>query len=225
MRPESPFRDLEISALLDACIRSGAQEAWEEFVRRLQPLVSGVVANTARRWGHTSPALVDDLSQETYLKLCSDRCRLLKEFSAQSEGALYAYVKTVAASVTHDFLKAEHASKRGGGAMDCNIDDVSPQMDGHVVIEGSVLLSEIEHVLNRILTGPFALRDRAIFWLYYRQGMTASSIAGIPTLKLSVKGVESLLHRITSLVRKELVQAKINPVPAKGQEPKNSYGV
>ncbi len=224
LRPELPFRDFDLRALLDACVRSGSAEAWQEFIRRLQPFVGAVVANTARRWGHFSSEMVDDLSQETYLKLCSDRCRLLREFSVQSEGAFYAYVKTVAASVTHDFLKAEHASKRGGGVTDHSIDEIAPLVDGHVAIEGALLLSEIERALNKVLSGPLAERDRVIFWLYYRQGMTAGSIAEIPSLQLSVKGVESLLHRLTSLVRRELIGIVNRPISAKGREPKSSFG-
>jgi RNA polymerase sigma-70 factor, ECF subfamily len=51
-------------------------------------------------------------------------------------------------------------------------------------------------------------RDRTIFWLYYRQGMTAKEITGLPGIGLSLKGVESALHRLVKLVRDHLVEVR-----------------
>ena len=47
-------------------------------------------------------------------------------------------------------------------------------------------------------------RDRAIFWLYYRQGLTAEEIAGLPAVTLSAKGVESVLRRVAQWLRIQL---------------------
>ena len=55
-------------------------------------------------------------------------------------------------------------------------------------------------------------RDRTIFWLYYLQGLTAEEIAGLPTVELSAKGVESALRRITAWLRKELEPNKMGTV-------------
>jgi RNA polymerase sigma-70 factor, ECF subfamily len=43
-----------------------------------------------------------------------------------------------------------------------------------------------------------------IFWLYYRDGLTARAIAQLPGIRLSVKGVESTIHRLTRRVRLRL---------------------
>jgi len=40
-----------------------------EFVRRFHPLISTVVLRTTRNCGQLTPTLLDDLVQETYLKL------------------------------------------------------------------------------------------------------------------------------------------------------------
>jgi hypothetical protein len=54
--------------------------------------------------------------------------------------------------------------------------------------------------------GPTQQRDKLIFLLYYQQGMTAQDIASLPTVSLSVKGVESTLLRMTRFVRQQLAE-------------------
>ena len=45
-------------------------------------------------------------------------------------------------------------------------------------------------------------RDRLIFWMYYRQGFTAKAIAAIPSISLTVKGVEGVIQRLTGQLRR-----------------------
>jgi len=63
-------------------------------------------------------------------------------------------------------------------------------------------LREIEDMIDEIAEKE---RDKVVFLLYYRQGLTAKKIAGIPGIDLSEKGVESCLHRLTERVRKRVV--------------------
>jgi len=51
-------------------------------------------------------------------------------------------------------------------------------------------------------------RDRALFWLYYRQGLTAGEIAALPSAGLTAKGVESALRRVTGWLRGEIEKRK-----------------
>jgi DNA-directed RNA polymerase specialized sigma24 family protein len=62
-----------------------------------------------------------------------------------------------------------------------------------------LLIRDIEDVFRKALTSA---RDRQIFWLYYRQGMSAKEIAAIPSLDLGIKGVESVIGRLNELIRK-----------------------
>ena len=71
-----PLRSMDCAALSTEelvlkCVESGDAAAWEEFIRRFQPPIARVVLRVARRWGAFSPQLIDDLVQETYLKLCA----------------------------------------------------------------------------------------------------------------------------------------------------------
>src|SRR5215469_13707506 len=54
-----------------------------------------------------------------------------------------------------------------------------------------VFLIEIDEQLKRCVNGPDQERDRMIFWLYFRQGMSTKEIASLPTIGLGAKGVGS----------------------------------
>ena len=66
------------------------------------------------------------------------------------------------------------------------------------------LLAQLDEKLR---SAPEAVseRDRALFWLYYLQGLSADEIAALPKSELTTKGVESILRRITAWLRNELV--------------------
>ena len=57
--------------------------------------------------------------------------------------------------------------------------------------EKAVLLREVNDALSRVAAGPHLQRDRKVFLLYYRVGLSANAIAALPSIGLSTKGVES----------------------------------
>ncbi|HEY4933115.1 MAG TPA: sigma-70 family RNA polymerase sigma factor [Terriglobales bacterium] len=205
MRPEGiPNRDL-----VDRCIRSDSPELWEEFVVRTRRLVSAMVFRIARRWGESRSEVLEDLVQETYLHLYANDRRVLREFHPQSDDAVFGFIKVVAGNVTHDHFRASNAMKRGAERT-TNSDEESSFRSAETLashsgnIEQQVLLGEIESCLEKLLSGPDAPKYKTIFWLYYRQGWSASAIAEIPAFGLSTKGVESLIYRVTRALREKL---------------------
>jgi hypothetical protein len=62
----------------------------------------------------------------------------------------------------------------------------------------------VNDILGTRASGVTAERDRQIFWLYHRHGLTAREIASIRYFGLTDKGVESVLVRLTALVKQEL---------------------
>jgi RNA polymerase sigma-70 factor (ECF subfamily) len=64
--------------------------------------------------------------------------------------------------------------------------------------EWRMLLRDVDDLLKQ---PPVVERDRQIFWLYYRQGMSAKEIAAISSLNLTIKGVESVIVRLNQFVR------------------------
>ena len=206
------------------CVATRDEQVWAEFIRRFHPLISTVALRTARQWGEPLPSLVDDLTQETYLKLCADNCRLLKNFHSQYSGAIFGFLKVVTANVVHDHFKASRAAKRGAGSFLATLQDsegnevslpnISP---GSVssTLEQTILLDEIDRCLVDGVAPSELRRSRRIFWLYYRCGMSARAIAALPNIELSTKGVESTILRMNRLVRKAFTR------PTEGNGPKS----
>lgn len=215
------YSSLPPQELVCVCAQSGEPEAWEEFIQRFHRLIASTVIRTARRWGETSPAVLQDLVQETYLKLCADQCRLLTRFESQHPEAILGYLKVVTANVVHDHFKSLHSEKRGAGNPAEQFDTVDLAASDQDVgspgaIEREILLKEIDACLCRC-SRPTEKRDRMIFWLHYRQGLSARAIASLPSIALSTKGVESTILRLTRLVRRELAQRR--PAEAGKQDP------
>jgi RNA polymerase sigma-70 factor (ECF subfamily) len=209
------FRNLPINAqpialshLLQLCLQSCDELLWAEFIRRSQPVIAGVIVKAMRRWRTPSPALVDDLVQETYLKLCANDFKALREFVCEHENALHGFLKVVASHVVHDYFRSSYSQKRGSGKEDEELEQVSlrsPDVSASAEhIEREVLFQEIRQCLETRAAGPNFPRDYAIFWLYYVQGYTAKAIARLPSVGLTTKGVESTILRLTRLVREGL---------------------
>jgi RNA polymerase sigma-70 factor (ECF subfamily) len=67
-----------------------------------------------------------------------------------------------------------------------------------------VLIQEITRHLDLCMAGPDFERNRRIFWLHYRAGLSARAIADLPGICLSPKGVESILMRLTKDLRQRM---------------------
>jgi len=202
---------MSVLELIRACAESNDSEAWEEFVVRFQRPISLSIKHAACQWGKDPLQFVDDLLQETYLKLCADNCRRLLEFAEQhSDGDIVQrYIKTIAINVTHDHFKSFHSQKRGSGETDQLLEDFESraQSSGHggsEAIERQVLLKQIDRLLQNCAVGSNQERDCLIFWFYYRQGMSAKAIAALAIIKLTAKGVEAVILRITRCVQAQL---------------------
>ncbi len=180
------------------CLDSNAEAAWTLFVARFQPLIAASVARVVRRYQVPAAALVDDLTQETYLRLCKDNCRALRNFNARHDEAIFGYIKVIATTVTLDHFRARSAQKRKN-----EISEPEAPVEAAVSpsgIEKSALFQQIDSRL----AATESERDRAIFWLYYRQGYTTKDIAAIRDLGLSEKGVESCIYRLTQSLRETI---------------------
>ncbi|ABF43244.1 sigma-24, ECF subfamily [Candidatus Koribacter versatilis Ellin345] len=202
---------MSLEELLQACNEVGDAASWEEFVRQFHPVIAGVVLRTCRRWGCNSLTVVDDLVQETYLKICRERKIILGQFSAEHPNAFHGYLKVIASNLVHDYFRASHSKKRGSGLEGNSVEPVGEMTEskcesgGPQAIHRTVLVGQIARALEQVTSGSDARRDQMVFWLYYRDGLTASSIATIPGIGMTTKGVESLLFRLTRGIRDRLV--------------------
>jgi RNA polymerase sigma-70 factor (ECF subfamily) len=198
--------ELTLNELLQLCLESEQETLWTEFVRRSHPTIAGVIIKTIRRWGRPDPSLVDDMVQETYLRLCLNDFKALRHFVSRHENSVFGFLKVVASNAVQDHFRAVYSRKRGSGMADVPIDCVPlPELnDPSPVAERRVLLQAVDDCLETYVGGSNSARDRMIFWLYYREGFTARAISGLPSIRLSVKGVENTILRLTHLIKVKL---------------------
>jgi RNA polymerase sigma-70 factor (ECF subfamily) len=202
---------MSVLELIRACAENNDGEAWEEFVARFQRPISLSIKYTACQWGKDPRQFVDDLLQETYLKLCGDNCRRLLGFAEQhpDDAAVLRYIKTIAINVARDHFKALHSQKRGAREIDQWLEDFDPpsqkgSLGGSEAMEREVLLKQIDGLLQNCAVGANQERDCLIFRFYYLQGMSAKGIAALAIIKLKAKGVEAVIFRLTRCVQKQL---------------------
>ena len=200
-----------VAEIIDACT-GGDAAAWQEFIRRFHNIIALTATRAARRWGQVSPHAIDDLIQETYLKLCADRGRVLRQFRFEHEDAIFGFLKTITLNVANDWFKGQYAGKRGGNTVTAPLDGSETNNAGLTAglmePERALLVDRVDTCLRDMAPPETKDRDRKIFWLYYRHGLTAKEIAGLPHIGLTLKGVESTLHRLIQLVRTRLTGAR-----------------
>lgn len=191
--------EIPIRELLNLCLGSPEdQELWQKFVRRTQPLIANVIINTLRRWREPAPNLVDDLIQDTYLKLFANDRKALRGIRNEHENAIFGYLKVTASNTTIDHFRQP---KNNVPELELTEPVVPPLPDGFDQIQFARFKDTIQTRLESLSASDTCQRDQAIFWLYYEQGYTAKEIALLPNIKLSVKGVESTLLRLVKFVK------------------------
>jgi RNA polymerase sigma-70 factor, ECF subfamily len=202
--------------LVAACAGSRDELAWAEFVRRFHGVIAAAALRTARRWGEPSRSQLDDLIQDTYLKLCENHGRLLRSFHPYHEDSIYGFLKVVAANVVHDHFKSALAAKRGAGQTESLVDPIhihsrAASPDSLDVLGQRLQLAQVDKILTELTAGKDQERKRTIFWLRHRQGLTAGEIAAIPSIGLTTEGVESVLMRLVAMIRSHIINSSPQP--------------
>jgi RNA polymerase sigma-70 factor (ECF subfamily) len=202
--------------LVAACAGSKDELAWEEFVRRFHGVIAAAALRTARRWGEPSRSQLDDLIQDTYLKLCENHGRLLRSFQPYHEDSIYGFLKVVAANVVHDHFKSALAAKRGAGQTESLVDPIhihrrTASTNSLDVLGQRLQLAQVDKILTQLTAGKDQERKRTIFWLRHRQGLTAGEIAAIPAIGLTTEGVESVLMRLVAMIRSHIINSSPQP--------------
>ena len=207
------YSSLSLKDVVCLCAGPCDDEAWEEFVSRVGRPLSLIIMRTASMWGKPSRSLVEDLIQVTYVKLWEGGRSLLRDFAVQRPEAILGYLKRTAANATHDYFKHGHSQSSGGDQLHVSTADVDPEAG--IEVHGSqeriafeVFLNEIDEHLKHCLSGPDQERDRMIFWLYFRQGMTTKEIASLPAIGLGTKGVGSVIERLKRSIRDQILGAQ-----------------
>jgi len=205
------YSSLSLPELVCLCIGPCDDGAWEEFVARVGRAISLTILRVASLWGKPSRTVVEDLVQVTYLKLWEDNCRILRDFAIQNPNGILGYLKKVAANTTHDYFRHGRSQSAGGSRAHVSTSDVDVEAGKEVHgsqdrIAFQILLNQIDEHLKGHLTGPDQERDRTIFWLYFRQGMSTKEIGSLPTIGLGPKGVGSVIERLKRCIRERITK-------------------
>lgn len=199
-------KPIPLSDLVRACAYSNDPVPWDELVRRLRGFILAVALSAALKLSeYPQRETLDDLVQEVFLKLCADERRLLKQFNHVRENSFLAYLRDVTESVVCDSYRSQRAQKRGMGRP-------TEELTESMVASGPSPIKAMEimilwHKIDAILKaeqGPNVQRDRTIFLLYFRQGLTAAAIAKLPGINLTTEGVESTILRLVKLIKDRL---------------------
>jgi RNA polymerase sigma-70 factor, ECF subfamily len=193
--------ETSIRDLLHLCLSSDGEEQWREFVRRTQPLIASVIINTVRRWKTPAPSLVDDLIQDTYVKLFANDKKALRVAKNEHENTIFGYLKVIASNVVRD-----HFRQPANKADEIEISDAvfPPGPRDRERLEFLQKKEQIKRILETLSVSETYDRDVGIFWFFYEQGYTAKEISLLPAVGLTVKGVEAVLFRVARFVREKL---------------------
>jgi RNA polymerase sigma-70 factor, ECF subfamily len=197
------YSSLSCDELLRACAEPENAEAWQEFVRRFKPLITVTVRRVACRYGAGSNPIIEDLVQDTYIKICAKSFRLLRTFMSNHANACYGMIKIIARNVAIDHFRSPYPDDPYRPDVD-PIDPEPPNPSRHSVprneLDRQIVRQQIDKI-DKILKKHCSQRDQDIFWLYYLQEFSAREIAELLKFKeLSIKGVESILYRLKRLI-------------------------
>jgi RNA polymerase sigma factor (sigma-70 family) len=189
------YEGLSISELLQVCLTTGS-DAWTEFIQRIQRPVAGKIIRTLGRLA--DPGTVDDLVQETWLRLFRNDCAALRGIRAEHANSIFDYVTTTARRVALDHIASRHADL---SLEELVVEPADSQFDE--MFKGAEK-NQMDRALRTLSDDPNYERDYVIFWRYYEQGYSCREISELPGANLTVKGVEAVIIRLTRLVKKIL---------------------
>lgn len=175
--------------LVQGCV-SGNAEAWRALMKQYGALVAHAVRTTFFRvLKQADPNLVDDAVQAVWLSLCADQCRRLKGF--EGNAALSTWLTVLSTRRALDFIRSE---MRKGSMKHVHLDNE----DRDLVKELQAPEDQEQFSMDELFILYEALErlpedDRLILKMYYLDGLSYRSIAGV--LKVAPNTVSSYILR------------------------------
>jgi len=150
--------------------------------------------------------LIEDLTQNTYLRLVKDDCKRLRNYIGENDKSIYSYLALVVRTAVSEHEKKENAQKRqhrkkslydpagneGLILIEILTNPYAPPPDEKLMIES--LRQEVEMILDEILTGSEKERDKEIFLYHVYEGQSAQQIS--ERVSLSPKRIRNIVTMI-----------------------------
>jgi RNA polymerase sigma factor (sigma-70 family) len=198
------WREIPDRELIEFCLQ-GIEAAWQEFWRRLQPIILGVAYNTyrSRSRDHERPdeTMLEDFLHAVLDKLLANEMRALRLFNWTHGNAFRAFLKVTTANLVSDKIRKDNAEKRDK-SRELSLDPAIPiaAKGPSVDVDSKILLSQIAACLEKH-TDAYAdrTRDIAIFLLYFGHRVTAMDLSKV--YKLNVRLVENIIAKLIRVAR------------------------
>ncbi len=105
----------EFSVLWQGCAARDGD--WAPLVQRVEPALRRTLVGLGRSYGlQLTRDLVDEVLQETYVRLLQNNRRVLRGCKGRTESTIMSYLRSVARSALVDWLRARQALKRDPAA-------------------------------------------------------------------------------------------------------------
>jgi RNA polymerase sigma-70 factor (ECF subfamily) len=212
-RPEST---IDVPDLIGRCAEADP-EAWEDFVRRFHRRIVLYAIRARRATARAATAdQCQDLVQDVYIRLVASDYRVLRMWRGYSEQSFLKYLTTIVHTVACDAVKRRSSRKRAASLVSLDwgqsehgapLHDVIPAPEDdspEEILYARLLGDRFNAVLDVAERGPKGHRNRLIFTLYVVDGLTASEIAMLPDLRMSIANVESAIRRTRARLRSTL---------------------
>lgn len=158
----------DFPALWRQCVARDAD--WASLVQRVDPMLRSTLSGLGRSYGvYLNRDLLDEVIQETYVRLLQNDRRVLRGCRGRSETTIRSYLRRVARSTLIDWLRARRALKRGP-AIELSIDALDV-LAGDV--NGFDVPSRASSPLDAIYLQELRRRFRRECWCVARPGGTA----------------------------------------------------
>ena len=189
--------------LLDLCLQ-GNTDAWVEFLRRFQRLVTGVTAKTIRPCFQPTAEVLENLWQDTLHKVLANDFRALRKLEWRHEGSLRGLLRVTASTVAQDYVRKWRAQRRDVSQedqLDDLVHDIPDPKNPAAAVQSKILLGQLARCLEKqIHAESDHTRDIAMFLLFYGSRVTASDLARV--YMLGTKTVENTVARLARIARK-----------------------
>jgi RNA polymerase sigma-70 factor (ECF subfamily) len=193
-------RNPEELTLVQGCI-AGDRGSWRAIMKQYSALVAHAVRSTFLRvLKQADPNLVDDAVQSVWMALCADQCRRLRGFEGNS--ALSTWLTVLSTRRALDYIRSE---MRKGSMRHVRLDDE----DRDIVKELRAPENEEQFSMDELFVLYEALErlpedDRLVLKMYYLDGLSYRSIAGV--LKVAPNTVSSYLLRARDKLKKCMME-------------------
>jgi RNA polymerase sigma-70 factor (ECF subfamily) len=181
-------------------------EAWAELVRRYQRPILLILS---RVLGTASQADLQDLLQETYVRLLERDGEALRNLRGEREGALRSFVLQVALRIALDHLR----SRRRRSSLGASAAEQAPQTGPtpEELVRAEERRMRLAHAILQVASGGNTARDLLVLRAHLLSGLSSGEISRLD-VGLSRKGIETLLRRLLERVRERLQPCLVTPL-------------